>query len=211
MSPPVQFHRLHHTALRMLAPFDVLAPLALRLYLVPVFWMAGTHKLADFPGTVEWFGNAEWGLGLPLPWLMAALATATEVGGALCLALGFATRLVALPLMLTMVVAAATVHWDNGWQAIADPRAPFANARVEGAPQRLERARELLREHGDYEWLTASGRFVVLNNGIEFAVTYFVMLLGLVGLGGGPYSSADYWIARRLRRASEGNWRPRSA
>ena len=26
---------------------DFLAPLALRLYLVPVFWMAGTNKLAD--------------------------------------------------------------------------------------------------------------------------------------------------------------------
>ncbi|VAW78413.1 FIG035246: DoxX family protein, partial [hydrothermal vent metagenome] len=27
--------------------FDFLGPLALRLYLVPIFWMAGTKKLAD--------------------------------------------------------------------------------------------------------------------------------------------------------------------
>ena len=26
---------------------DFLAPLALRLYLVPIFWMAGTHKLEN--------------------------------------------------------------------------------------------------------------------------------------------------------------------
>jgi putative oxidoreductase len=44
-----------------------LAPLALRLYLAPVFWMAGMQKFNHFADTVEWFGNAEWGVGLPLP------------------------------------------------------------------------------------------------------------------------------------------------
>jgi putative oxidoreductase len=38
----------------------------------------------------------------------------------------------------------------------------------------------------------------VLNNGIEFAATYFIMLLALFFIGAGRYVSLDYWIARRL-------------
>jgi uncharacterized membrane protein YphA (DoxX/SURF4 family) len=53
---------------------DFLAPLALRLYLASVFWVAGMNKVADFENTVAWFDNPDWGLGLPLPTLMAALA-----------------------------------------------------------------------------------------------------------------------------------------
>ena len=57
---------------------DFLGPLALRLYLVPIMWMAGTHKLNGFSNTVAWFGNPDWGLGLPFHTLMAGLATGTE-------------------------------------------------------------------------------------------------------------------------------------
>lgn len=62
----VPLNRLNNL-LRPTQALDFLAPLALRLYLVPVFWMAGTNKLAHFQDTVEWFGNPEWGLGLPFP------------------------------------------------------------------------------------------------------------------------------------------------
>ena len=58
---------------------DFLAPLALRLYLVPIFWMAGTKKWGSFDSTVEWFGNSDWGLGLPFPLVLAFLATWTEI------------------------------------------------------------------------------------------------------------------------------------
>lgn len=186
--------------LQRISVADGLAPLLLRLYLVPVFWMAGSHKLAAFDDTVAWFGNADWGLGLPFPWLLAALATATELGGAILLLLGLGTRLIALPLMVTMLVAIFAVHWEYGWQAIADVGAPFANARVEAAADKLAAAKSILREHGNYDWLTSSGSLVVLNNGIEFAVTYFVMLLTLLFSGGGRFVSLDYWLARRLQR-----------
>ena len=43
------------------------------------------------------------------------------------LLLGLATRYIAVPLMITMVVAAATVHWENGWFAIA-PSNPETSA-----------------------------------------------------------------------------------
>lgn len=58
----------------------------------------------------------------------------------------------------------------------------------------------ILQEHGNYEWLTESGNFVILNNGIEFAATYFVMLLALFFMGGGRYVSVDWWLARFARQ-----------
>jgi hypothetical protein len=51
--------------------------------------------------------------------------------------------------------------------------------------ERLQRARSLLREHGNYDWLTEHGGLVVLNNGIEFSAIYFIMLLALFFIGGG--------------------------
>lgn len=68
---------IHIAVVNALRPADGLPLLLLRLYLAPVMWLAGTQKLAHFEGTVEWFGNSEWGLGLPLPWLLAGLATWT--------------------------------------------------------------------------------------------------------------------------------------
>lgn len=179
---------------------DGIAALALRLYLAPIFWMAGINKLTAFDSTVEWFGNSEWGLGLPMPWVMAFLATAAELIGAVLLTLGLFTRAICLPLIITMLVAIITVHGEHGWQAIADPNAPFANERVEESVVKLERAKEILQTHGNYQWLTSSGRLVVLNNGMEFAATYIVMLLALLFWGGGRYVSIDFWLWRRLNQ-----------
>jgi uncharacterized membrane protein YphA (DoxX/SURF4 family) len=194
------YNRFHDGLFCYLKHLDGLAALALRLYLVPVFWMSGTHKYQSFADTVDWFGNADYGLGLPLPWLMAFLATSTELAGAILLTLGLATRWISIPLMITMIVAALTVHLPNGWQAIADPSAPFANANVVESAEKLAKARDILTEYGNYDWLTSSGNFVVLNNGIEFAVTYFIMLFALFFMGGGRYVSLDYWLARKFKR-----------
>lgn len=188
-----------HTLLDKSRNADFLGPLLLRLYLAPIFWMAGTNKLNNMEGTIAWFGNPEWGLGLPFPTLLAYLATFTEILGAIFILLGFALRYISLPLMVTMVVAAVTVHWQNGWLAIAEGSGSlFANERTVGAIERLDKAREILREYGHYDWLTQNGSFVVLNNGIEFAATYFVMLLVLFFIGAGNYVSIDYWLRRRL-------------
>lgn len=188
---------------------DFLGPLALRLYLVPVFWIAGTNKLGGMENTIAWFGNADWGLGLPFPAVMAWLATGAEVLGALALLLGLATRWFCIPLMATMLVAAFKVHLENGWQAVADPMSPFPGPSIEGAMQRLDKARDLLREHGHYEWLTETGNFVVSNNGMEWAITYFVMLLVLFFTGAGKLS-IDHVIARSLNTAGRGDRRPSS-
>lgn len=179
---------------------DFLAPLALRLYLAPIFWMAGMNKLGSMESTIEWFGNPDWGLGLPFPALMAWMATLTEVGGAILLILGLAVRWISIPLMITMIVAMVTVHWQNGWLAIAEgSQSLFASDRTIGAIERLDRAKEILQTHGNYEWLTENGSIVVLNNGIEFATTYFIMLLVLFFYGAGRFVSVDYWANNWLK------------
>jgi putative oxidoreductase len=179
--------------------FGFIGPLLLRLYLVPIFWMAGTKKIRSIDSTIEWFGNPDWGLGLPFPSLMAWMASLTEAGGAILLLFGLTTRWISIPLMITMVVAAVTVHLQNGWLAIAEGSGFFATERSMGAIERLDRAKDILKEHGNYSWLTENGSLVILNNGIEFAATYFIMLLALLVIGGGNYVSADYWIAKKYR------------
>ena len=175
---------------------DWLGPLALRLYLAPVFWMAGTTKIDGWENTVAWFGNPDWGLGLPFPVLLAFLAVGSEVVGAIALLIGLGVRWICIPLMITMAVAAATAHWQNGWLAIATGSGMFATERTIGAIDRLGHAKSILKEHGNYEWLTENGSIVMLNNGIEFAATYFIMLLVLFFIGGGRYASLDYWLAK---------------
>jgi uncharacterized membrane protein YphA (DoxX/SURF4 family) len=177
--------------------FDFLAPLALRLYLVPIMWMAGTKKFSHFLDTVAWFGNEEWGLGLPVPFLIAFLVTFTEIFGAIFLLFGFAVRWISIPLIFTMLGAIITVHGKNGWLAIAEADGFFASERTVAAVQRLAKAKEILQSHGNYDWLTETGNFVVLNNGMEFAATYSVMLLVLFFIGGGRYVSVDYWIVKK--------------
>ena len=178
---------------------DFLGPLALRLYLVPIFWMAGTKKLADMDSIIDWFGNPDWGLGLPFPEFLAWAATLTEAGGAILLLVGLAVRWISIPLMATMVVAAVTVHLPNGWLAIAEGSGPFATERTMGAIERLDRAKEILGEHANYEWITENGSLVILNNGIEFAATYFIMLLVLFFVGPGK-ASIDYFISRKCNQ-----------
>ena len=183
------YYTLHNGLFSRLKYLDGFAALALRLYLVPVFWMAGTQKIAGMENTIEWFGNPDWGLGLPFPGLMAHLAAYTEAIGALLLLLGLATRWISIPLMVTMLVAIFAVHWDHGWAAIADSGS-------EDVAVRLGAARDVLREHGNYSWLTEKGNFVILNNGIEFGVTYLLMLFTLLFTGGGRFTSVDYFLSR---------------
>ncbi len=183
------YYTVHNAIFSRLKYLDGLAPLALRLFLFPVFWMAGTQKISGMESTIEWFGNPDWGLDLPFPSLLAHLAAYTEVIGALLLLLGLATRWISIPLMFTMLVAIFAVHWDHGWAFVADSSA-------QDVAVRLSATREILDEHGNYTWLTEKGGFVILNNGIELGVTYFVMLFSLLFTGGGRFTSVDYFLTK---------------
>ncbi|WP_299772672.1 DoxX family protein [uncultured Pseudoteredinibacter sp.] len=212
MSLVANVSALYYRTVDAFAHIDGLPALLLRVYLAPIFITAGLHKINHIEDIISWFGNPDWGLGLPAPELMAYLAAYTEFLGGFALLLGLATRLVAIPLMVTMLVAALTAHWDNGWFAIASSGQETSIAYVlemigfPGAKESLEnslevatrlgRAKEILEENGNYSWLSGKGSFVVLNNGIEFAATYFIMLLSLFFTGGGRYVSADHYLAK---------------
>ena len=99
---------------------DGIPLLLLRLYLAPVMIQAGWNKASSFDSIVDWFGNDDYGLGFAMPLVMAFLAAAAELVGGVLLLLGALTRLVSIPLMVTMIVAMVSVHAKNGWLAIAD-------------------------------------------------------------------------------------------
>lgn len=207
------YYFIHDGLFGALRHLDGIAPLLFRLYLAPIMLSAGLYKWRHFDNIVSWFDD---GLGFANPELMAVLIVATEVGGGFLLLFGLAVRWAAIPLMVAMAVAAVTVHWENGWFAImpgdpqtstakvlADVGIPAARESLQNSAEvaaRLERVEAILREHGDYEWLTEKGKFVVLNNGIEFAATYFLMLLSLFFTGGGRYLSLDDYLNRKYRR-----------
>ena len=106
MNRLVTFANRIHDLLDRTRKWDFLAPLLIRLFLSVVFISAGWNKLGSFDSTVAWFGNPDWGLGLPFPAVMAFLATAAELVGGFFLLAGLVTRYFAVPLMITMLVAA---------------------------------------------------------------------------------------------------------
>jgi uncharacterized membrane protein YphA (DoxX/SURF4 family) len=183
---------------------DFLGPLALRIFLAPIFILAGSNKLSNVENVAYWFES----LGMPAPELMVYLAGGTELLGGIALLAGLATRWFAIPLMVTMIVAATTAHWEQGWHVLPENEltAPWEwrTDLIEGASERKEIAKNILRRHGNYSWLTETGSFTVLKNGIEFAATYFIMLLVLFFTGAGRYLSVDYWIHRKFRDQSSG-------
>ena len=203
MSLVQQFYQLQSTILNKISVLNGLPALAFRIYLAHVFWMAGTTKWNPFDSesslenTINWFGNTEWGLGLPFPELLAYLAWGAEYFGAILLVFGLATRWISIPLIITMLVAIFSVHLQHGWSAIASG----ANEEISS---RMSAAISILKEHGNYGWLKAKGDFVILQNGIEFAFTYLLMLVSLVFTGGGNYLSVDYYLDRYFRKNIDG-------
>jgi len=210
-----------------LSNFDGIPALLLRVYLAPIFIMAGFSKtqmldpnitgLASFmadPNIIAWFGNSDWGLGLPFPALLANLVVLVEFFGGWLLLIGALTRLISIPLMFTMIIAATTVHAENGWFAITPTNPDIsaakmmtwvgfdqAQASLENSTEtanRLGKMREILEENGNTDWLYEKGNIVVLNNGIEFSATYFIMLLALFFIGAGRYTSVDYYVSKHF-------------
>ncbi len=176
--------------------FDYLALLAIRLYLIPVIFVGARSKILGFSGTVTWFGapTSEGGLNLPLPELWAFLAAAVEAVGFICIALGLFTRIMSIPMIFLMSVASAMVHWKHGWDAIA--------TKSMESTLRLNDFMTWLSANfpARYNYITELGDPVMLNNGMEFAVTYFVMLMVLCIYGGGRYVSVDYWLKKAVIR-----------
>ena len=82
--------------------------LFVRLYWGWQFFQAGYGKLHKLPDITDFFQK----LGIPLPGFNAVLASTTECVGGLLLMLGLASRLTAIPLTITMIVAYVTADSD---------------------------------------------------------------------------------------------------
>lgn len=85
----------------------------MRLILAYGFYGPATMKWKNINDIADWFGT----LGIPAPHFNAYLAAGTEALGVVLLVLGLATRAIAIPLMITMLVAIKTVHLANGFEA----------------------------------------------------------------------------------------------
>lgn len=77
-----------------------------RLYWGWLFMQAGWGKLQD----ISHLADSLTQFHFPAPTFFAYLAAYTEFLGGICLLVGFASRLAAIPLIITMLTAYATVH-----------------------------------------------------------------------------------------------------
>jgi putative oxidoreductase len=80
--------------------------LAMRVTWGWAFFEAGWGKLTHLDGAAGFFAK----LHIPMPYFNAVLASSTETFGGLLLLIGLGSRLVSVPLMITMIVAYLTAH-----------------------------------------------------------------------------------------------------
>jgi putative oxidoreductase len=85
----------------------------LRLALAYGFREPAKTKWADIDSVAEWFGS----IGIPAPALHAYLAAGVELAGVFLLLMGLGTRIICVPLIIVMLVAIKTVHWEHGFAA----------------------------------------------------------------------------------------------
>jgi putative oxidoreductase len=91
------------------------APLILRLVMGFGFIAHGWVKLSRGPAGFEKLISQA---GVPFPHFTSWLVPLTEVGGGLALMIGSFTALVAIPLMITMLVAMITVQLKFGFSSV---------------------------------------------------------------------------------------------
>jgi putative oxidoreductase len=112
------FTRGYRLLILVASSFQSVVLLALRLYWGWQFFSDGKGKLLNLQNVVNYFGHD---LHIPFPYFNALLASATECIGGLLLLAGLGSRLVALPLILTMVVAYLTAEIDKVKHIFSDP------------------------------------------------------------------------------------------
>ena len=98
--------------------------LAVRLYWGWQFWETGTGKLANMPKVIENFTN--W--GIPAPAFTAHFCAGLETVGGVLLILGLASRLIAFPLTINLIVAFITTERDALKTVFSDDPSSFFSA-----------------------------------------------------------------------------------
>ena len=115
MPAPLPIRRAVGLALRVAALLAFLPPLLTRLAIGQAFFLTGRGKLQNLEGITEYFT----GLGIPFPAANAAFVSRLEYYGGMLLLLGLLTRVVALMLSGTMVVALLTADKVKFLEALA--------------------------------------------------------------------------------------------
>lgn len=89
--------------------------LILRVTLGVVFIYHGGQKLFGLFGGYGLSGTAQWmgSIGIPLPYGSALAAGSAEFFGGLAVLLGLWTRIAAIPMVFTMIVAILSAHWGK--------------------------------------------------------------------------------------------------
>ncbi len=151
--------------------------LGLRLILAYTFLTPAIMKLSDIDSTALWFGS----MGIPFPTLNAYMAAGTEMAGVVLLTLGLFSRLISIPLLVTMLVAFITVHGGNGFNVISET-VQFTGAYVNGE--------------------MVEGTVVLLQNGYENILYYSLMLFIILTHGPGVLS-IDHFISKKMNEKRE--------
>lgn len=105
--------KIYQKYLLLIRKLKDLPLLFLRLILAYGFLEPALMKIRGLHGVAEWFDSMNY----PLPFMSALISVITESLGIILLTLGLGTRIISVPLMFIMVVAATTVHWSNGFAA----------------------------------------------------------------------------------------------
>ncbi len=165
--------------------FDFIAPLVIRLFLAPMFWVSGVKHLGLF-------SSSDFVIYNPLTWLnteafqqsvaalnntlfsgmgaetLVILLGTIEIIAAILLVLGLGVRWVALALMFVVVVLGLIAMGDAGF---------------------LNTMQQLVMSHG-YTDMTS--------NLTEVYLLYFILLLALFFMGAGRWFSLDWYVYRNF-------------
>lgn len=92
--------------------------LAMRLFWGWRFLISGWEKFGNIPLVTEFFSSIQ----IPFAWYQAYLVATVETVGGLCLLLGLASRVVAIPLAIIMIVALFSAHLTETLAAFENPQ-----------------------------------------------------------------------------------------
>lgn len=101
-----KIHQLLELEIRLLAYLQPILLLVLRLYWGYQFFLSGKGKLTNIDNVTNYFAT----LQIPMPYLNACAAGLIECVGGLLLLVGLGSRVITIPLILTMLVAYGTAH-----------------------------------------------------------------------------------------------------
>ncbi len=93
------------------------------LLLVRLFWgwsffQAGLGKFSNLDQVAAYFQT----IGIPLPMLNASVVASIEFIGGACLIIGLASRIIAIPLICTMLIAMWTAYPDAVKMVFSNPQ-----------------------------------------------------------------------------------------